>query len=735
MKSSIKPAVVKREGEITETKFGISSSEDLVYIFDILRNKLYTDKIMAVVREYSTNAADAHAEAGKPDLPIQIKAPNSLDLTFKVRDFGYGLSEEDVRNVFCMYGKSTKRESNSFTGQLGLGCKSGFSYGESFVIVSYHGGTKTTYNAYIDETRIGSIAKMSEVPTDETGIEIQISVSSDDVWGFRDRIEKIYKGFKVKPEVTGMDCSDFDKPEKILLSGDNWSIENTSYWRERKPYARMGNICYPIDKSSFETSDSRLWDCKVIIDFPIGSLNIAANREGLEYDKFTISSIEKRISDVEKSISKKVFAEIDNCTCLSEAQYKYRDIVEGNQAVSGLKVQWKDIDLTSYFALPKAEKSDDTKSGRKEDCWVFSKNGDKITRTYSHHLHLRYRKDEDGNRKRVPVYVSDRKPGWMKAARYLTEKHGTIDVITNETGFLQEIGFKTDEFPKLSDVVVPKIKRLSGGHVKSLATGDRKLMNAYLIVDSPADWTRKQSDNWNMVKVEKESKNVYIALDSFVPSWSAMKTSVTCRDFKTLTNALSNVGFDKDIYGVKTSDLKKLGSGWVSLYDWMKLTLSKNNALREAIIKVLSSRNHDDHIRRDNNLEALYELTKPITNNFDDLVDCKFKDLFNKFLLVKNIDDESRKIKFSDCKDIISVISCDGCDGKTSKMKDYLGSHISEENITKFNTSIDILKNEVLNKYPMLKYSHWLTRFGSAKRQEDYAKEVINYVNTIEKCS
>ena len=144
MISNIAAPVIQRVGTFTESSFGISSSEDLVYIFDILRSKLYSNKIAAVIREYSTNAADANTECGKKEKPVVITAPTRLAPEFKVRDYGFGLTEDQIRNVYCMYGKSTKRDSNEYTGQLGLGSKSGFAYGDSFSIVSYNDGVKHT---------------------------------------------------------------------------------------------------------------------------------------------------------------------------------------------------------------------------------------------------------------------------------------------------------------------------------------------------------------------------------------------------------------------------------------------------------------------------------------------------------------------------------------------------------------------------------------------------------------
>ena len=98
--------------------FGIKN-EGLAHIFNVLRNQLYSDKILAVLREYSCNAVDAHVEAGCPDKPIKVTLPNRMNLNLQIRDYGLGLSEQDIQDIYAYYGESTKRNSNSLIGQLG----------------------------------------------------------------------------------------------------------------------------------------------------------------------------------------------------------------------------------------------------------------------------------------------------------------------------------------------------------------------------------------------------------------------------------------------------------------------------------------------------------------------------------------------------------------------------------------------------------------------------------------
>ena len=70
-------------------------AEDMRYVASLLRNN-YSNPALAVVREISANAIDANLEAGTTR-PIEIKLPTALNPSFEVRDFGGGLSQEEIQ--------------------------------------------------------------------------------------------------------------------------------------------------------------------------------------------------------------------------------------------------------------------------------------------------------------------------------------------------------------------------------------------------------------------------------------------------------------------------------------------------------------------------------------------------------------------------------------------------------------------------------------------------------------
>ena len=100
-------------GDVTNSEYKILANEKM---FSILSSKLYTDKIMAPIRELLCNAYDAHIAAGIPDTTLEVHMPSAGKQEFRIRDFGTGLSAEDMLELYTTYGASTKNLSNDFIG-------------------------------------------------------------------------------------------------------------------------------------------------------------------------------------------------------------------------------------------------------------------------------------------------------------------------------------------------------------------------------------------------------------------------------------------------------------------------------------------------------------------------------------------------------------------------------------------------------------------------------------------
>lgn len=144
-------------------------------VMELLSKGLYKDPYMAIVRELYCNAWDSHVMAGNTATPVQITVPTQLEPNFSIKDFGTGLCEEDVMTMYTTYGISTKRDSNSVIGCLGVGSKAPFAIVDEFTVISRYEGMASMYHCYKSKGLM-QITKIHSHPTDEhSGMEIIVA--------------------------------------------------------------------------------------------------------------------------------------------------------------------------------------------------------------------------------------------------------------------------------------------------------------------------------------------------------------------------------------------------------------------------------------------------------------------------------------------------------------------------------------------------------------------------------
>lgn len=292
---------VVSKGVSSTAEFGISL-KDSAHIMTILRDTLYSDKIMAVLREYSSNAWDAHRSIGKHDIPIKITIPTDLDPSLSIRDYGPGLSSDDVFKVYTQYGASTKRDTDDVIGMLGIGSKSGFAYSDSFTITSWNGGAKRTYVAVLDDSEKGVINLLHEEDCgSETGVEIQIAVKSKDIYEFSTKAKNLYKHFKPRPNIN-IELPPIPPIKTALKNGIIYTEKDyeKNYNEENKWIAVMGCIPYRINLSQLKETNisipNYINNLSGEVYFEIGEVQINASREELKYNDSTKKALVEKIN-------------------------------------------------------------------------------------------------------------------------------------------------------------------------------------------------------------------------------------------------------------------------------------------------------------------------------------------------------------------------------------------------------------------------------------------------------
>ena len=558
---------VEREGIENEVAFNIRQ-ENVAHIFSILRNQLYSNKVLAVIREYSTNAYDAHIEANV-ERPIEITLPTSFSPTFIVRDFGFGLSPDDVQNIFASYGASTKRNTNEQVGMLGLGSKSAFCYVNSFMIVSRHNGTEYTYQAYIDETNVGKVALLSTKPTDETGLSVHININSAvDFSNFRNNSVSFFKNFNPIPKFMG-DTSIANLIESArlinpILEGGNWKMYRREYYGEGDLSVLMGNVLYPasLDSLDYETrkyiQNSR---SHIVLTANIGEVKPSASRENLEMDNKTKDFIMKSISNIQADIINTITESLEEKNSLwkksihkrhIDAQFMH--IVNVSNLTQSIPTTFNEKRLREYgINYVMIETSDKS----------YKKNSD-IAPQEGHILFI-----DNANLKRnsikprIQSYCLQNNISGFNSFKNARKFILSFESTQKAEEFKDQPDFDGATIVYLKDIPytpAPKPKTISG----------KKSINAQFYKINPY-MGKTNSDCWTPVD-EVEDNAVYLPLEYFKSTSYYVQDPMYIRDYTNIINKFLTERGEEPVsfYGVKKANIKNVPDTMQSFDDYVE---------------------------------------------------------------------------------------------------------------------------------------------------------------------
>lgn len=174
--------------------------EESPLLFWVMSNGLYQDKELAVLRELSANAWDAHIVGGCKEVPIEVVLPTSIEPSLSVTDFGCGMSKEDLETYYFSYFKSSKTGSKEAIGGFGIGAKTPFIISDTYTITTTKNGITTTALALLNGgipvfTYISSVAT-----TNRNGTTITIPVSNATISkNMYAVVETLFNYWAVKP--------------------------------------------------------------------------------------------------------------------------------------------------------------------------------------------------------------------------------------------------------------------------------------------------------------------------------------------------------------------------------------------------------------------------------------------------------------------------------------------------------------------------------------------------------
>lgn len=275
-------------------------SESINHLMMILSSNLYQNSIGSIVREYTSNAIDANVEANIDEpVIVSLKKNTTGNWYFEVQDFGPGLDDVDFRNIISKYGKSTKKDKDNQLGYYGLGCKSGFSYSDSFYYTCRKDSIERKYLLYKSDSGF-TIDLMFEQPTSErNGVAVTIPVKYSDYENFRKEIrnqlayfDNVY--FDVQLNGYSYDnTKDLNEDFKIYTEKD---FHYSTFTKIKEMHLTLGKVNYPINWDALGIT--RL-EIPIALKFDLDSgLFPIPNRENLIWNQKTKDLVLAKIKDV-----------------------------------------------------------------------------------------------------------------------------------------------------------------------------------------------------------------------------------------------------------------------------------------------------------------------------------------------------------------------------------------------------------------------------------------------------
>ncbi len=697
----------------------------------------YSDSIFAIIRELSCNAYDAHVDAGKAEVPFEIYLPTKEEPEFRIVDFGTGMSEEKIMNLYFTYFDSDKTDTNEAVGMLGLGSKSPFSYTNVFNVESRYDNMVKLYACYLNDNGLPSITKVTEremKEKEENGISISFPVDTSNIHDFSWKLRYVARPFKVKPIIKrksneNMVFSEYGNYD-IALQGKDWilvskAISNNGF--DSSVIAVQGNIEYNINlqllRSNINNIDENkisknekdiafkaiefLNDKNVVIEYPIGSFDFTISREQISYDNNSILNLIKKIITVYNDIQEKLEKSIINKNTFIEKAVQYKKL---SKIFKGARVIiFNDL----YELIPNIPEKTDIEllnlTKTINNTFLVKKSG------FNKNTATRYLDDNT-----VYIYYDEenKKSGIYRLKQHIKE-YGFAACVIYSKKDLKFLGVPNDKLKYISEYgYIRKPGRKSSESLQSI--DNRKMFRPLKI--------KKNECFESFPKLSKEELKLNGYLDKkklyFTRRYNKYQSPVKGKEkliyLRSGVDFLFKLGyikekdyiFEVDRYMIKLKKFRE-DPNWISIGDFIKEKLEeefKNNFDYYSFIynmNVLKKGVNDD----------LYNMIK---------YNPEFKEistLFNEYYNVFKKLEEDGNIGYSNIANIFIDLYYNfyNIDLK-NKMK-------SSQDSIKTNFPIIDITNEIFEKYPMMKFMNYI---DIAYLKDDKKEILINYIKEKE---
>lgn len=345
-------AIVYQEG-VSEDSIGMSLDlESTHMLMQMMSKNLYSDSIGSTIRECASNALDSHRRINSTD-PIIVSFRKNVEnnYEFSVEDFGTGLDADDVKNIISKYGKSTKRNSDTELGMMGLGFKAPLAYSSSFYFICRKDGIERKYIMYEGEEQNTIDLLFTTETKEKNGVKIIVPVNYGDRAEFVNKIKEQLCYFKdIFFDVESIGRYDegkraFDNNFSIFREQD---FQISEICQDKTLHICLDDVYYPID-----------WAKLGVVPIPIAAglrfsltdgIFPTPNRESIRYNAETKQKIKEKIVNFSTFLvskyNEKLVDEMDIVKAL-----KFYDSYSRQVVIGGFTIETKDVINLSRVGL------------------------------------------------------------------------------------------------------------------------------------------------------------------------------------------------------------------------------------------------------------------------------------------------------------------------------------------------------------------------------------------------
>ena len=320
------------DGAHEDIVMGIDEDNHLTLLNSLTH--LYSNPVMAALREYCANASDAHKDSGQTK-PFEVEFPyhHGGSYNLRVRDYGKGMSKAQITKVYSQYGATTKGKTNKQVGGFGLGSKSGLAVSNHLFVNTVSNGVLIKAQILKNKDQTSVIRILSETPTTApSGTEIILPVSSKQLTQLKEHAAEELVGYK--PEQVTLNRSpitysvhDMEQFIPVTLGTNVIAYIARNTTAQQNIYGLpphhpnlfksdisviMGGVYYPtlpshgsVDSNQREffmqvnALNERFRNSpKIILNVPVGSVNLPPHRDAIIDTEKTWNSLKNLISNL-----------------------------------------------------------------------------------------------------------------------------------------------------------------------------------------------------------------------------------------------------------------------------------------------------------------------------------------------------------------------------------------------------------------------------------------------------